>query len=81
VISTPGFTAEMSLYRSNERHHVVAKSADHVGRDTVIPQYCRCYALGTLQIGPTGAPEWGPPYQYYCYGPDCWHPKFGTRLK
>jgi hypothetical protein len=33
MTSTPGFTAEMSLYRSNERHHVVAKSADHVGRD------------------------------------------------
>jgi hypothetical protein len=78
-MNIPGFTAERSLRKSRERHQISEKTADHAGAAGVIPQYCHCYAIGTLQIGPTGAPEWGPPYHTYCYGRDCWHPILGTR--
>jgi hypothetical protein len=77
-MNMPGFAAEISLHKSYERHQVAAKEADHSGEAGVIPQYCHCRAVGTLQIGPTGVPVWGPPYHTYCYGGDCWRPRFGS---
>jgi hypothetical protein len=70
-MNLPGFSAEFSLAKAYKPFRNAASDTDHAENSGVIPQYCHCFAVGTLQIGPTGAPFWGPPYHYYCYGIGC----------
>ena len=75
-MSIPGFAAELSFYKTSGQHRMdVTTEQAVVG---VIPQYCRCFAVPTLYADPLLGPRSGPPYHYYCYGSDCWRPKFGV---
>jgi hypothetical protein len=76
-MNMPGFTAEMSLRKTHEQYQLIANEANQTSKGTVVPQYCQCECKGTPQLDETGQFHWGPPYHCYCWGSDCWHPKFG----
>jgi hypothetical protein len=76
-MNMPGFSAALALNQPRTMCQIAADRADPSGARSVVPQFCHCRAVGTLRLGPGGVAEWGPPYHYVCYGPDCWRPRFG----
>lgn len=46
-MNMPGFTAEVSLYRTSERYHMVGTSAPSAGGGEVVPQSSHdCWPIG-----------------------------------
>jgi hypothetical protein len=45
-MTLPGFTAQASLYRTNEHYQLTMSNADLTHNQTVIPQTWRCFRFG-----------------------------------